>query len=137
MNTQKGFSTILGIVIALLVIGGGIYLYTNIERKNVSEELNNNTATFDTREKTEGSVEEIAEKYVKENSVEEIEFILKKDFDDGTFVKFYVIPTGKSAETTDEARIFLKKNDTGFKVIGFGTAFPGLEEEFPELKGQI
>jgi hypothetical protein len=85
----------------------------------------------------EGTSERVAEDFVKTHSVEGIEFTLTKGFDNGTFVKFYVVPTGKYAESMDEARIFLKKNATGYEVIGFGTAFPELEEKYPELKGQI
>jgi hypothetical protein len=84
-----------------------------------------------------GSAEEIATKFVRENSTKDITFNLEKSFDDGKFIKFYVTPTGKFAKFNDPVRIFLMKNSISYEVIGFGSTFPGLDVKYPELKGKI
>ncbi len=124
MKNNKKILYSLIIIVVILALGVSAYKSKDIPRIEPSTYL-------------EGSAEEIAENYVRANSVAGVEFNLKKDFDNGTFVKFYVIPTGKNAENMDEARIFLKKNSISYEVIGFGTAFPELEGKYPELEGQI
>ena len=122
-NKQKILFSLIAILV-ILVIGFGIY------------ELKNNSR-IETSIYSEGSAEKVAEDFVRGSSIKGIEFRLEKDFDNGTFIKFYVIPTGKYEGSLDQVRIFLKKGSSDYEVIGFGTAFPELEEEYPELKGQI
>lgn len=124
MKNNKTTLYVLVVIVIIVVIGFSAYKFRTTTQAE--------PATY-----SGNSAEEVARNYVKANSSEDMEFILKKDFDNGTFVKFYVTPTGKYASSTDEARLFLKKTTTGYEVIGFGTAFPGLEEIYPELKGQI
>lgn len=45
MNTQKGFAPILLILAGLIVIGGGVYFYTNSYQKNEQSNVENNIET--------------------------------------------------------------------------------------------
>ncbi len=61
-------------------------------------------------------------------------FDLETVFIDDQYAKFIIIPEDKNQ---DEAQLYLK-NDNGHWIIiaGPGTAFPDLEERYPELKGK-
>lgn len=80
---------------------------------------------------------EVAERAVRENSVDGLGFTLEKYFEDGNYVFYNVIPTGEKGKDIDKARVLLKKFSGEYVVIGFGTAFPELIKAFLELDGKI
>lgn len=109
------------IIITALVVAWGMYFLNGVNTSLSTKDIKNNPA------------QATAFVYVSQNS--EIDFRLKEVSRGVSFAIFEVIP--RESNQADTARIILKNNGKSWEVIGFWTAFPGLEDAYPELKGKI
>lgn len=71
-----------------------------------------------------------ARNFVKNNSNPELEFGLIFNWKKGDWVNFTVIPENIN---TDNAQLFMYKENGQWVLKGFGTAFPDLYMKYPEL----
>lgn len=75
-------------------------------------------------------IETVATEYVKANSVEGLRFKLVQVKKTDSWVVYNVIPLNIE---TDVAQLYIQNIHGEWKGVAFGTAFPELEEQHPEL----
>ena len=73
---------------------------------------------------------ETARSFVSSHSTQGMQFDLVFNWKKGSWIRFAIIPENIE---TDNAQLFMEKVDGKWVVRGFGTAFPDLYEQHPEL----
>ncbi len=103
MNTQKGFSTILGILLVLAVLGGGTYFYTSTKTDVVLEDIlepaEKSGMGDDVVESQEENKIKVAERDAKINTTEWSTYVNNKF---GFEIKY---PTGYVLENRDKSGV--------------------------------
>ena len=140
ININKKIIVVCVVAVCLLFVTGWLsfnygknYAFRQIPYMDLSGSVN---ISSDLQNK----IIELANKYIKENSVEDMEYLLQVDRitagkpEQEVFVIFNVTPFDSGI---DSVKIVIQIKNNIPEVIGFGSALPGVWENYPQLRGII
>ena len=120
-----------GLICLILGLTVGLNAEKDSRKNLIINKSKDSTRVWDSIDSVEKEkIYDVANKYIKDNSAEEKYIIsLNKKVGDNWLI-FSIIPI---SPVTDNATLFLEKNNGVWKGVELGTAFPELWAKHPEL----